>query len=94
MRSCYEAHKEYDKQADGKVQTGTLPAWMHVNGKVAWAVFKGSYRRLPEGWSDFMMKTRSLPTAGPPGDVYVCEPSNHKTDEDTMLTILWVPLKG
>jgi hypothetical protein len=69
---------------------------MHVNGRVAWYVFKGPYTMLPEAWSEFMKKASSLSTskfAGPPGDVYICNPTEHKGDENNILTILWTPLK-
>ena len=94
MRSCEEVHKEYDKHANNKVQTGSLPTWMHVNGKVAWSVFRGPYDTLPRGWNEFMERVRSMPTKGPPGDVYICDPTEHSGDENSMLTILWVPLKS
>jgi len=35
-----------DKFANGKVQAGELPNWMHVSGKVAWYVFQGPYSEL------------------------------------------------
>jgi hypothetical protein len=96
MRSCEEAHREYERHACGKVQIGSLPTWMHVNDQVAWYVFKGPYSSLPEAWNEFMKKARSLSTAklsGPPGDVYLCDPIEHKGDEKSMITILWAPVK-
>jgi hypothetical protein len=97
MPPCEDAHREYDKHANGHIQIGQLPNWMNVNGKVAWFVFKGPYNELPEGWSEFMKKAHSLSNAkiaGPPGDVYLCDPTDHKGDENNMLTILWAPLKA
>jgi hypothetical protein len=96
MRSCERVHVEYEGLANGKIQIGPLPGWMHVNGRVAWYVFQGPYSALPEAWTDFMKKTNSMgPTklSGPPGDVYVCSPMEHKGDEEKMITILWTPLK-
>lgn len=97
MRSCEGAHKNYDKHANGKTQVGSLPSWMHVEGRVAWYVFRDSYQMLPDGWTKFMEKVRSLSNiklAGPPGDVYVCNPMEHKGDEKSMITILWIPVKA
>jgi hypothetical protein len=69
---------------------------MHVSGKVAWYVFQGPYSNLPAGWADFMNKFDNSNVgepAGPPGDVYVCNPDEHKGHEQRSLTILWTPLK-
>jgi hypothetical protein len=34
------------------------------------------------------------PFAGPPGDVYVCDPDDHEADEQReLITILWTPLR-
>ena len=96
MKSCEQAHKEYDKKSNGKVEVGVLPAWMRVNGSVAWYVFRGPYKLLPDGWKEFWKKfgeTSALKLAGPPGDVYVCAPQEHKGDENNMITIIWAPLK-
>jgi effector-binding domain-containing protein len=89
-------HKEYDRYANAKLQKGVLPAWTHVMGKVVWYVHKGSYKGLPEAWAKFGKELASMQSekfAGPPGDVYACDPMNHKGAEDTMITILWAPLK-
>ncbi len=97
MRSCEQAHKEYNKQANKEIQIGSLPSWMHVNGRVAWHVFQGPYSELPKGWNEFMKKARKMSSAklsGPPGDVYLCDPTEHSGDEKNMLTILWAPLKA
>jgi len=80
----------------GRFQTGVLPAWMRVKGKVVWHVFQGSYKGLPEAWAKFGKELSSMPAekfAGPPGDVYVCNPSDHKGTEEKLITILWAPLK-
>lgn len=41
-------HKVYDRLANGAVQTGELPEWSRVRGKVAWYVFRGPYKDLGE----------------------------------------------
>jgi len=46
MTCCSDVHKQFDKFADGKVQVGELPKWMHVSGKVAWNVFQEPYSEL------------------------------------------------
>jgi hypothetical protein len=46
-------HGEYEGFANGKVQIGSLPGWMHVNGRVARYVFQGPYSQLPQAWMDF-----------------------------------------
>jgi len=69
---------------------------MHVSGRVAWYVFQGPYSKLSEGWTGFLEKARSLPTVnltGPPGDVYVCDPAEHKGKEESIITIFWAPIK-
>jgi hypothetical protein len=43
---CTDIHKQYDKFANGTVQVGELPEWMHIKGKVAWCVFQGPYSEL------------------------------------------------
>jgi len=96
LKRCDAVHREYDKYSNGKIEIGQLPSWMHVMGEVAWYVFRGPYRGLPEGWSEFMKKVHSLSNAkvwGPPGDVYLCDPTDHKEDEGNTLTILYVPVK-
>ena len=70
---------------------------MRVNGKVAWYVFQGSYEGLSKGWSEFKKKAHNAVSSklvGPPGDVYVCDPEEHKEKgQGTMITILWAPVK-
>ncbi len=61
---------------------------MRVNGKVAWYVFQGPYRELPDAWA-----IGSGKVSGPPGDVYVCDPVDHKGTEEKLITILWAPVK-
>lgn len=97
MPSCAKVHEEYDRYANGELRVGPLPAWMHVKGKVAWYVFQGPYAGLPDAWSKFGEKLRVMgPSkfAGPPGDVYVCDPEDHKGEaQGKLVTILWAPLK-
>ncbi|MFQ5552419.1 MAG: hypothetical protein ACE5EW_01670 [Thermoplasmata archaeon] len=97
MAACEEVHRMYDELAHGAVQAGELPSWMHVQGKVAWYVIQGPYDRLGDAWAEFMQKALASPigeVAGPPGDVYVCDPLDHLGEEQEKLTtILWVPLK-
>ncbi len=97
MKSCENIHKEYDHLAHGKIRAGKLPAWTHVNGKVAWYVFQGPYSQLQHGWSTFWDKFRAagLSMEGAPGDVYVCPPEEHAGEEEkTLTTIIWAPLKN
>lgn len=87
----------YDDLAQGEAQAGELPAWMHVQGRVAWYVFQGPYSQLSDAWAEFMQKALAAglgQVAGPPGDVYVCDPLDHLEEAQAKLTtILWVPLK-
>jgi hypothetical protein len=97
MPECEEVHRAYDGLANGDVQVGKLPPWMHVQGNVAWYVFQGSYAALSDAWASFMQKALASKVGdlgGPPGDVYVCDPLDHLAEADEKLTtILWVPLK-
>ncbi len=93
---CADVHKQFDRYANGKVQVGELPAWMHVQGKVAWYVAQGPYAKLSDMWREFMRKTQGskIVAAGPPGDVYVCDPDDHVADSQQKLTtIFWAPVK-
>jgi hypothetical protein len=94
---CADVHKQFDRFANGEVQVGKLPEWMHVNGKVAWYVYQGPYSELgSKGFSEFWRKFRAakLEVAGPPGDVYVCSPECHEADKQAkMLTVIWCPVK-
>jgi effector-binding domain-containing protein len=70
--------------------------WMHVSGKVAWYVFQGPYSNMTLAWAEFMKKVQNSKVGeivGPPGDVYVCDPQEHKGNEQKLTTILWTPLK-
>jgi effector-binding domain-containing protein len=95
LPSCDRVHAEYDRHANGLMQVGSLPPWTHFSGKVAWYVFQGPYSKLSEGWTRFMEKAHSAPTvrAGPPGDIYVCDPAEHKGKEESIITIFWAPVK-
>jgi len=96
LTSCDHVHRDYDPHANSQIQVGVLPEWMHVTGKVAWYVFQGPYSQLPVGWNDFWAKFRSasLEITGPPGDVYVCAPEEHRGDEQKLTTILWAPVRA
>ncbi len=97
MKACKKVHEEYDRYANGQVELGRLPDWLHVTGRVAWHVHQGPYSSLPQAWRAFGQMLQSLGTekfAGPPGDVYACDPEDHKGPaEAEMITILWAPLK-
>jgi len=67
-----------------------------VSGKAVWYVFQGPYSSLPMGWTDFWKKILASKVGeivGPPGDVYVCNPDEHRGNEQKLTTILWAPLK-
>ena len=96
MTCCADVHKQFDRFANGKLQVGELPEWMHVSGKVAWYVYQGPYSELPKAFDTFWRKfgEAKVHMAGPPGDVYVCSPECHVEDRQAkMLTILWCPVK-
>ncbi|HKV90818.1 MAG TPA: hypothetical protein VJQ43_06465 [Thermoplasmata archaeon] len=96
MANCEAAHAEYDRLANGALQVGTLPKWMRVQGKVAWYVAQGPYSGLPEAWQKFhhgLGAARAGRPDGPAGDVYVCDPDDHRTDGGRqLLTILYLPI--
>lgn len=93
-----DIHHEFDRYADDGFHIGELPPWLHVRGKVAWYVFRGAYTGLGSAWATFPKKvlaSKRAEPSGPPGEVYVCDPDDHKgAREAKMLTILWIPLKG
>ena len=96
LTGCEHVHTEYDRHANGRIQTGTLPVWMRVNGKVAWYVFQGPYRGLPDAWARFGKELQAMGPGnfpGPPGDVYVCDPVGHKGTEQKLITVFWAPMK-
>ena len=96
MASCDEFHRQYDRIANKDIQIGELPDHMHVRGRVAWYVAQGPYADLGDMWQEFMRKVRAskLPVTGPPGDVYVCDPEEHKGAQGKSLsTIMWAPMK-
>jgi len=54
MTCCSDVHKQFDKFANGKVQVGELPKWVHVSGKVAWYAYQGPNSELgSKGFSTF-----------------------------------------
>ncbi len=90
-------HKAFDRLANDAIQTGELPAFTRVRGKVAWYVYRGPYADLgAKGWGAFWQKVGAakLRPKGAPGDVYVCSPDCHEDDRQAkMLTLLWAPLE-
>lgn len=71
---------------------------MHVRGRVAWFVFQGRYSGRGDAWAAFPKKflaSKRGEPSGPPGEVYVCDPNDHKgVRESKLLTILWIPRKS
>jgi DNA gyrase inhibitor GyrI len=96
MASCDLAHKVFDPQVEKGVQLGRLPDWTCVGGKVAYRVLRGPYEQLPKAWAEFpsdaLNAARSAPR-GPPGDVYLCTPTDHPGDPARMLTVLYLPVR-
>ena len=96
MAPCSEAHKEFDSLANGDIQSGTPPSWLHVQGKVAWYVYQAPYSGIGRAFPRFLGKVASkLPgqIRGAPGDVYVCSPEDHTgSAEHRLTTIFWVPI--
>lgn len=89
-------HRQFESLANGDVQVGTLPEWLHVTGNCAWYVYQGPYYGIPDAWQQFMRKVhaKKLQGAGPPGDLYVCNPADHESDGGKkLMTIFWAPLK-
>src|SRR2546427_1960038 len=95
MPSCDEFHRANDRIANGEVQAGKLPPFMHVEGRVAWYVAQGSYSKLGEMWREVMTKIRAqkLPVMGPPGGIYVCDPGGDQDKQKTPSPIMWAPPK-
>lgn len=95
MAVCEEAHKQFDDVANAGGQVSELPGWMYVRGKAFWWVYQGSYDDLPAAWRTFHGKAKEagVVLAGPPGDVYVCDPDDHQDDAAKILTVLWVPVE-
>jgi len=82
--------------ANGEIQTGILPDWLHVEGRVAWFVFQGPYSGIARAFPLFIEKVQSKfpgKVRGAPGDVYVCSPENHTGAlERRLTTVFWVPI--
>lgn len=93
---CRDLHAEWDKLAGGAIQEGELPAWMNVRGPCAWYVHQGPYETMGQAWAVFMAKASASYAgrmAGPPGDVYVCDPMDHENDASKLTTILFAPIR-
>ena len=97
MARCDAFHREFDRFATGGVETGELPTWLHVRGKVAWKVYQGPYEGLGPAMQRFMgdvMRVHAPHLAGPMGDVYPCDPREHTGANAARLsTVFWIPLE-
>lgn len=95
MANCSEAHAQYDPIANGDGQVGSLPDWLRVQGKVFWWVHQGAYQGLGAAWTVFHAKAAGagVRPAGPPGEVYVCDPDDHRDRPEEILTLLWIPVE-
>ncbi len=96
MATCSAAHKQLDLLANGAIQSGTFPEWLHIRGTVAWKVYQGPYAGIGRAFPAFFEQVGSkLPgrIRGAPGDVYVCSPEDHPgAAEERLTTIFWVPI--
>lgn len=94
MASCDAAHAEFDAKVGRAPETGTLPEWTRVRGRVIWQVVRGPYAELAGPWREFTARTMAElrgPPAGPCGDVYLCDPPGHPPER--LLTILYLPVR-
>src|SRR3989442_2738751 len=90
MPSCDEFHRANDRIANGEVQAGKLPPFMHVEGRVAWYVAQGSYSKLGEMWREVLTKNRApkIPGVGAPGGNYSFDPAGDQGNRQTRLPLL------
>jgi len=91
-----DVHRNFDHYADGTVRIGELPPGLHVTGKMAWYVYRGPYSGIGHAFGEYMRKAIALRVepVGAPGDVYICEPDDHKADgQAKLLTLFWTPVK-
>ena len=91
-----DVHRNFDHYADGTVRIGELPPGLHVTGKMAWYVHRGPYSGIGHAFGEYMRKAIALRVepVGAPGDVYICEPDDHKSDgQAKLLTLFWTPVK-
>lgn len=97
MAKCDAFHREFDRFANGALETGVLPAGMHVRGKVAWSVYQGPYEGLGPAMQRFIgqvMGAHHGPVVGPMGDVYPCDPREHTgADAARLSTVFWMALE-
>jgi hypothetical protein len=94
MAGCDAAHAQFDGKVGGPLETGTLPEWTRVRGKVIWRAVRGPYDRMAGDWKEFMeaaMAALRGPPDGPCGDVYLCNPTEHGPER--FLTILYLPVR-
>jgi hypothetical protein len=97
MPICDGVHRNWDPIANGVLQVGNLPDWCRVRGRVAWYVARGPVSELGPAWAAFHEKVAAARPGrpdGPPGDVLVCDPQDHKADgEKSLLTVLYLPIQ-
>ncbi len=95
MAVCEEAHEQFAGIVNADGQVGMLPEWMHVRGRVFWWVYQGPYEAMSAAWRTFHEKggEAGVVPAGPPGDIYVCDPDDHRDDPDRILTVMWIPVE-
>jgi hypothetical protein len=96
MRLRDGAHRQFDPIANGELQSGALPSWTRVHGKVAWWVVRGPPSSLGSAWESFHQKVGQTLLGRPdhpPGDVFICRPEDHTAEEQrNLLTILHLRL--
>ena len=49
-----DIHRQFESLANGDVQIGELPEWLHVRGTCAWYVYQGPYSGLGNARQTFM----------------------------------------
>jgi hypothetical protein len=45
-----DLHRQFESLANGDVQVGEMPEWMHVRGRCGWYVYQGPYSSLGDAW--------------------------------------------
>lgn len=54
-----DLHRRFESFANGDVQVGEMPEWMHTRGKCAWYVYQGPYHGLGNAFGTFMGKVHA-----------------------------------
>ena len=90
-----EVHKRFRPLADeDRPQLGEFPD-LKIRGPVLYKVHRGPYAHLGSAWGDFFTRfndQKEWVPAGPPGDLYVCNPAPHAADGfREVLTLSSVP---